>query len=369
MLDTEDTVEKKKLSIGAITFISVLAIIFIIIGVLSIMKTMGKKELTASISGDKEVNIGSAITPDEKDEESDKSKQILYDGKKYTLNDELISILVMGIDKETVTEIGGQSWDANSTGVNTGGQADALFLMLINPHDENVYIVAINRNTMADIDVWDNEGRYMGVSKKQIALQHGYGDGGTESCERQVKAVSRLFHNIPITSYVAISMDAIPALNDAVGGIDVTVLDDIIYPEYNMDLHCGDNVTLMGEQAYWYVRLRNENIFNSNELRLQRQKQYLTSFAAKAKSLSASDVRVAVDLYKKVSDYMVTDIDLNSFTYLVTDALNFEFQSKNIYSLKGEVVQGAQFEEFYAYDNYLQDLIIKLFYEEADDSK
>lgn len=57
-----------------------------------------------------------------------------------------------------------------------------------------------------------------------------------------------MFHNISIDAYAAISMDAILELNDAVGGIEVEVLDDIIYPEYDMNLHQGDVVTLSGER-------------------------------------------------------------------------------------------------------------------------
>lgn len=237
--------------------------------------------------------------------------------------------------------------------------------MIINPRDKNVYVIAINRNSMVDVDVWDENGNYKGVFTKQVALQHGYGDGKEESCKRQVKTVSRMFHNIPIHSYVAVSMDAIPELNDALGGITVEVLDDIIYSEYDMNLHQGDIVTLYGEKAYWYVRLRNENVFNSNELRLQRQKQYLTTFAAEAKNQATSDIRVAINLYNTVSKYMVTDIDLSSFTYLATEALGYNFDINNLYSLQGEVIQGNNFEEFYVDDNALQELIVKLFYEPA----
>ena len=158
-------------------------------------------------------------------------------------------------------------------------------------------------------------------------------------------------------------MDSIPELNDALGGITVEVLDDIVYPEYDMNLHAGETVTLHGKQAYWYIRLRNENVFNSNELRLQRQKQYLTTFAAEAKNQSTADVRVAINLYNTVSKYMVTDIDINSFTYLVTEFINYNFDVKNMYSLEGETIQGDKFEEFYVDDDSLQELIVKLFYE------
>lgn len=361
MLEKEVVVEKKKMGIGILTVITILGILIVAVGVFLVVRLVGRANIYATVAGTEVIDIGE--TTDTELEEN----QILYNGQIYELNEDLITILIMGIDKETVNEIGGQSWTAEEGSEYAGGQADALFLALINPHDKNIYIIAINRNSMVDVDVFDEDGNYMGVFVKQVALQHGYGDGQEESCLRQVKTVSRMFHNIPINAYVAISMDAIPELNDAVGGITVEVLDDIIYPEYDMDLHQGEEVTLYGEKAYWYVRLRNENVFNSNELRLQRQKQYLTTFAAEAKKQASSDIRVAVELYQTVQKYMVTNIDLSRFTYLATEALGYEFDVENMYSLEGEVLQGNNFEEFYVDDEALQELIIKLFYEPVEE--
>ena len=365
MLQREVIKERKKVSIGGITFLTVLTVLLVIAGIVAVMRGVGKNHLTTAVAGTGEeiVSIGETIPSEQAEELKLKDDQILYENGIYELNKDLITILVMGIDKETVTEIGGQSWTQEEGSLYSGGQADALFLMLLNPHSKEISIVAINRNTMATLDVWDENGNYKGQAIQQIALQHGYGDGGVESCERQVKSVSRLFHGIPIHSYAAISMDAIPELNDAVGGIEVEVLDDIIYPEFDMNLHQGEVVTLRGEKAYWYVRLRNENVFNSNALRLQRQKQYLTTFAATAKSMAMSDIRVAVELYNTVQKYMVTDIDVNSFTYLATESVNYDFNIDNMYSLEGEVIQGTRFEEFYADEEALEKLIIDLFYE------
>ena len=59
----------------------------------------------------------------------------------------------------------------------------------------------------------------------------------------------------------------------------------------------GDEVTLTGHQAYWYVRGRNENVFNSSSLRLERQKQFLTTFIAQAKNQAITNPSIAVDLY------------------------------------------------------------------------
>ncbi len=358
MLDRETVVEKKKFGIVTVTIIIIVTMILTVIGSVAGMRMVGKASLSTAAASAEIIELGEKVDEPE-------INGILYKGENYVLNEDLITVLVMGIDKETVVEVGGQSWEEEEGSEYAGGQADALFLLLINPHDKNVYVISINRNTMAEVDVFDEEGNYQGIFTEQIALQHGYGDGKEESCLRQVKAISRMFHGIPIHGYAAVSMDAIPELNDMVGGITVEVLDDIIYPEYDMDLHQGETVTLFGEKAYWYVRLRDENVFNSNELRLQRQKQYMTTFAAEAKNQSMSDIRVAVNLYQTVHKYMVTDIDLNEFTYMVTEYINYDFDRENMYSLQGETVQGNDFEEFYVDEDSLQDLIIELFCEPA----
>lgn len=359
MLDRETVVEKKRFGIVTVTMIIIITMILTAIGSVAGMRIVGKASLATTVASAEITELG------EKADELETNK-ILYKDGDYVLNEDLITVLVMGIDKETVVEVGGQSWEEEEGSQYAGGQADALFLLLINPHDKNVYVISINRNSMAEVDVFDEEGNYRGIFTEQIALQHGYGDGKEESCLRQVKAVSRMFHGIPIHAYAAISMDAIPELNDLVGGITVEVLDDIIYPEYDMDLHQGETVTLFGEKAYWYVRLRDENMFNSNELRLQRQKQYMTTFAAAAKNQSMSDIRVAVNLYQTVHKYMVTDIDLNEFTYMATEYMDYDFDRENMYSLQGETIQGSDFEEFYVDEDSLQDLIIELFYEPAE---
>ena len=358
MLDREETIEKKKHGIGYLTFLILGIVVGVLIASVIVLRIMGRNHLTTAIvSATESVSIG------EKQEEALDENLILYQGKTYAPNEDIITILAMGIDKETVDTVGGQSWESEEGSYLSGGQADALFLLVINPHDKTVKVVTINRNSMTDIDVWDRNGNYKGQFIRQIALQHGYGYGDEESCLRQVRAVSRMFHDIPIHSYVAISMDVVPKLNDALGGVTVEVPDTIVYPEYNMNLHQGETVTLYGEQAYWYVRLRDENVFNSNQVRQNRQIQYLTALALKAKEQATSDIRVVLQLYQTVSAYMVTDIDLSAFTYLVTEIKDYTFDTDSIQTLKGEVFQGNRFEEFYVDDAALQELIIDLFYE------
>lgn len=350
----KNTVSARK--VMTIVGVALLAILLIALVVFLISRAIGKNSFKEALAGDT-VELESTETAGETVELE--AGQILYDGTVYTYNEDILTFLVMGIDHEGVVEEAENGLD--------GGQADAIFLVVMNQDAENVSIITVNRNSMALVDVYDEDGVYMGQYTKQITLQHGYGDGKELSCERTVSAVSRMFHNLPINGYVSINMDAIPALNDAVGGVPVTVLDDIIYPEYDMNLHEGDEVTLTGRQAYWYVRLRNENVFDSNTLRQNRQKQFLTTFLAMAKEQATSDIRVAIDLYKTISEYMVTDIDINRFTYLATEALGYDFDIGHLYTIEGETLMGDRYEEFYVDEEALEELIIQIFYKPVEE--
>ncbi|MEI2718881.1 MAG: LCP family protein [Gemmatimonadales bacterium] len=62
--------------------------------------------------------------------------------------------------------------------------------------------------------------------RAQISLQHGFGDGGEQSARLTADAVSKLFGGMPVDFYIALDMDAISTLNDALGGVEVKVEDD-----------------------------------------------------------------------------------------------------------------------------------------------
>jgi LCP family protein required for cell wall assembly len=343
-----------------LTIAGIAVAVLIIAGVITFLslRAVGKGSLEQVVAGEIPEMITTEMTEDEAAEGLE-DNQIVYRDQIYEFNEDILTFLFMGIDHDGEVEEAENGLD--------GGQSDAMFLLVMNPHEKSISVVTINRNAMSTVDVYDADGVYLGRYIKQITLQHGYGDGKELSCERSVAAVSRLFYNLPINGYAAINMDAIPILNDAVGGVDVTVLEDIVYPEYDMNLHQGEEVTLSGMQAYWYVRLRDENAFDSNTNRQERQKQYLTTFAAKAKQQALGDIRVAINLYRTISEYMVTDIDLTKFTYLATEVLGYSFDAEHLYTLQGETVMGEKFEEFYVDYDALYQLIVDLFYEPVEE--
>lgn len=341
--------------IGKILLCSCIFLVFFAFTALIIIRFIGGNELR-KISKDKTPVLSAA--GEEPQQEVWQEGGIRYQDEVYTYNEDIMTFLLMGVDTDEKVSPAPDSL--------SGGQTDALFLAVMNPHKKEITIIAVNRNTMAAVDVYDADGVYMGQYTKQITLQHGYGDGMELSCERTAAAVSRLFYQLPIHGYAAINMGAVSALNDAVGGVRVVVLDDVIYPEYDMDLHAGDEVTLTGHQAYWYVRGRYEYLFNSSSLRLERQKQFLTTFISQAKQLARKDIRAAVELYQIASDYMVTDIDLAKFTYLASEALGYRFDIDNLYTLQGKTIMGEDYEEFYVDEEALYQMIVDIFYEPAE---
>ena len=203
------------------------------------------------------------------EEVSLKEGQVFYNGKIYEFNQDILTFLFMGIDQhsETVRE---------QTEGYDGGNADAIFLVVLNPHIKKMQIIAIDRNTMADVDIYSYYGDYEETVKTQITVQHGYGDGTVKSAAYMEKAVSNLLYGLPINGYCAINMSAIPKINDAIGGVDVVCLDDLT--KWDKSLVKGETVHLLGKSAFTYLQKRDIGQFASAEGRLERQRQYIGAF-------------------------------------------------------------------------------------------
>lgn len=309
-----------------------------------------------------ELDMMTAENAEELTEEEEQVWQegwVKYKGQIYAYNEDVLTFLFMGIDKndEVVKEV--------EEGTN-GGQADALFLLVLNPHTESISVIGINRNSMADIDIYNEEGAYVNTITAQIAVQHGFGNGVEESCEYQVKAVRNLFYQIPIHGYCAINAKAVIPLTDMVGGVELTVLENVKrYGDKSgtVILKDGETKLLDGETAYSYVRFRDTKQFGSADMRLQRQKQYLAEMMNKVKEQTAKDILLPVKMYNALSSYMTTDVTADEVAYLSSIALDYRFDQGSIYSLEGETVQGEEFEEFYVDETALYEMILTVFYE------
>lgn len=281
---------------------------------------------------------------------------IRYHGKVYDYNESILTFLCMGIDINDIVGDEQSGWQS--------GQADALFLLTLNPAEKQMYIIAIDRNTMTDVDVYNEDDTYAGARFQQIALAHGYRDGKEKSAENQVKAVSHFMYDLPIHGYCAVNMAAIPSINDTIGGVEVTVLEDLtkISPELKMDAR----VHLMGENAYWYVKYRDINVEESARRRLNRQKQYLIAYINQAKEAFKSDVTLPITLFGNVSQYMTTDITVDEVVYLAGNAAGYSFSEENLIVIPGRTDTSGKYDEFYPDEEALRQTIVDIFYDELE---
>lgn len=297
------------------------------------------------------------LQPTEEEAAGWKEGWVKYNGQIYAYNEDILTFLVMGIDKNRdVKEV--------AEGTN-GGQADALFLVVLNPHDDSLSVIGINRNTMTDVAVYDDNGAYVNTIKAQIAVQHGFGNGVEESCEYQVNAVQHLFYEMPIHGYAAINMSAIGPLTDMVGGVDVVALEDVKSGNSTV-IKEGEEVHLEGDLAFAYIHNRDTKEFGSADHRLERQKQFITTYLQKVKQKTKEDIGFPISVYQAIAPQTVTSLTVDEMTYLVSIAKDYSFDENYLYTLKGETKQGDVFEEFYVDETDLFELILKVFYEPVE---
>lgn len=281
---------------------------------------------------------------------------VRYNGGIYQYNEDIMNFLVLGIDKK------GEMMPSSS--LTGGGQSDGIFVVVVNPDEKDIKVLAINRDTMTKIKMYGiGENGSTLETVAQIAVQYGFGNGREESSIRTKETVSELLYGLPIHGYVSISVQAIPKLNDAVGGVEVTVLEDMT--KVKKAWTQGATVTLKGDDARKYTQYRDQYVFESARGRLARQKQYLQAFINKAIASVKRDITVPVTLYQELSKHMVTDVSVDEVAYLAGELMDYHFDSSDVYTLEGNTVRGEQFEEFYPDKAALKNLMIELFYEEV----
>lgn len=278
---------------------------------------------------------------------------IEVDGVSYRRRKDVTSILLMGID-----------WDSNAviTGYRNGGQADFLQLLVIDSSGKRVTRVQIDRDTMTPITILGVLGNQSGVRTSQICLSHGFGDGKAQSCELTVGAVSNLLLGALVDNYVAMNLDGIPALNDAVGGVTVTLEDDFSAPDASMTR--GKTMTLMGEQAELFVRSRRSIGVGTNEARMTRQRQYIDQLMGQIDGRIQGDQAFIGSLYDALEPYLITDMSRGT---LINQVWNSREYGREFAELEGNYQIGSDgFMQFYADEAALKQLVLELFYQKLE---
>jgi len=277
-------------------------------------------------------------------------KTIQREGVEYFPRQDITVILVMGIDQEGKV--------VSSGSYRNNGEVDVVSLVVLDQREECYRVLSLNRDTMVTMPALGLGGKQAGTFYGQLALSHTYGSGLADSAENTRQTVSELLYGLRIDHYVAVNMDAIGIVNDAVGGVTVNVTDD--FSQVDPTITKG-TMTLHGDQAMTFVRTRKDVGTQMNLSRMERQKEYMAGLSqALTEKVTASE-SFAVELYDALAEYMVTDCSVNVISGLIQRCGEYPL-AENL-TLPGENVLGEEYYEFYVNPEETDELILRLFYE------
>ncbi len=341
--------EKKKGRIFVRILIVIVILLVLLVGGLFYLRYVGEQNLKKNV-----VETPVSVELPEEVEEDDDENLIVYNGERYWYNEDIITVLCIGVDREEFAT-------SDDMVIGENGQADADVLLIFDKNSGEMSILNISRDCMVDLDRYNIQGQYIDTVNEQLCLSFAFGNGEETSCENTALSVSRLLYGMPINAYVAIDFESIATLNDVVGGVTVPITEDIVdkFP----GTEAGSYVTLSGTEAVTYVRTRDTSLLDSNNTRMSRQKQYVTAFLKQVLEQIQSDPTKVLDIFNSVSDNMVTNMKLSEVTYFGTFFAQNGFSEENIQSVQGEVVEGEDgYAEFHADETALFETVLNLFY-------
>ncbi len=245
------------------------------------------------------------------------SDYIIYQDQKNPVLRRISTVLLIGTDNFADAED-----DVKKFGNYNYQFADFLAILIFDHEKKTVTPLQINRDTICEVPWLRVNGKLGGFEKEQITFAHTYGLGKEDSCENTVLAVRKLLFDAPIDRYMAFTMDAVPVMNDLVGGVTVTLTEDM--PDQGEEYVKGAEIQLRGNAALRFVRTRSLRMVNANEFRMQRQQQYLAGFTEAARVAAARNQNLAVDAFKAIERFLCTDLTVNNISEIVDDLCEYE---------------------------------------------
>lgn len=287
--------------------------------------------------------------------ETAQSADVLWQGAEYNYREHLSNFLFIGVD----------NWEKEQTATGQGnaGQADALYLLSWDRVLDEVTVVTIPRDTMAQIETYGPGGKSLGKTKDHISLSYAYGDGGHESCRLTKEAVSELLYGLPIEGYCSINLEGIPVFTRCLGQVTVTVPNDSL-AAVDPAFQEGSQISLDEHTTEMFVRYRDTGVSQSAMDRMERQQEYIRAFGQAARARYAEDSSFVTELYEELELYMVTNMGNDKFARILESIA--EGTVREGWTVPGEAVEGQSYDEYRVDDEALYQKIIETFYQEAN---
>ena len=263
--------------------------------------------------------------------------------------------LFIGTDKSGNEDAEGEEYH--------GSMADALMLVVVDKEEKTYGILQLNRDTITEVPMLLQDGSANASAQMQLCTAHWYGKDKAASCDNTVETVSKMLGGLPIDGYYALKMEAMPLLNHEVGGVTVTLEDDMT--KLDPAMKKGATLTLTDRQAELLMQSRYAMDDDRNTQRMRRQQIFLKAFMKKIKKQNAGDINATVKLYDRLRPYATTDIKMNDLTALLKDMQGYT--DKGIITIDGtskigeKLHDGKKHWEFYMDEDSLETSMKQLY--------
>lgn len=200
----------------------------------------------------------------------DSDVRLEADGRTYVYREmETTNYLLIGVDDA----------DGDRAEFTGGGQADFLVLLCVDRRNRSITPVMVDRDTVAEVTTYGVFGHESGRREMQICLAQAFHGQGQTGSANTVGVLTGLLGGVRIDHYMAVDIDGIGILNDAIGGVRVTLTDD--FTALDPAMAKGEDILLDGRQAELFVRSRMTVADGTNASRMKRQRLYLESLLTK----------------------------------------------------------------------------------------
>ena len=214
--------------------------------------------------------------------------------------------------------------------------ADYLLLLSIDRSADTYSLLEIDRDTIATINLVDEQGKGDATARLQICVSHAYGGTKEIGNNNTMRAVSRLLGGMPIMGYYTVDMDDISKLNHAIGGVTVTLTED--FSKQDKAMKKGATLKLTDKQAEIYLRSRMNVGKGTNEERMARQHTYLEGFLTQSVEKIKLRPKYFEELLEETGEFADTDLTKQELSR-IAKALT-ENERKGIFRFEGTHKEG-----------------------------
>ena len=229
--------------------------------------------------------------------------------------------------------------------------ADFLLLVVINNTTQKYAFIQLDRDTITEVQVLDENGETTGAVKEQLCTAHWYGQNADQRNANTVTAVSDLFGYLPIDGYFVLNMKDISTVNHAIGGVVIDFDQDLtaIDPAFKE----GESVLLSDKQAEEFVRARMSVGDGTNVERMARQRQYMEAVYSLLVGQLRENPAYLDDLYEELHKNIESDQSAKTVSTIANKISQYE--SLGILRIEGESREADTLDDGELHAEFLMD--------------